>query len=93
MFDGKVSDLRQWYESHSLEERGELRAFLEKVNADAREADKWGIELRACSRLDVYDDAGELTNWVDAEFDPWTILSAIAAWDQGEEFAPSSVRP
>lgn len=91
-FDNQLSDFRQFYESHSMEERKQLRDWLEKVDELQQTAD-WNMDIKIHAENDVFDDNGELIRWADATFSPRTMLSAISAWDQGDDFAPSTELP
>ena len=91
-FDDKLSDFRQFYESHSTEEREQLRQWLEQLDA-SQTAAKWKMNIQIHAENDVLDDKGDLLRWADAVFTPATMLSAISAWDQGDNFTPNSVLP
>ncbi len=92
-FDNQLSEFRQSYDSRSAEERKQLREWLEKVSNLQEEGYDWNMNIRVHTENDVLDDNGELIRWGDADLTPATMLQAIKAWDEGDNFTPSSVLP
>ncbi|NQT15465.1 MAG: hypothetical protein HQ582_22095 [Planctomycetes bacterium] len=92
-FDNQLSEFRQFYYSHSAEQRKQLREWLEKVSNLQEKGYDWNLNIRVHAENDVFDDNGELIRWGDAIFTPATMLRAIKAWDEGNNFTPSSVLP
>lgn len=91
-FDNQLSEFRQFYESHSTEERKQLRDWLEQVN-QLQQAANWNISIRIYAENEILNDNDELIHSASAVFTPTTMLSAISAWDQGDNFTPSTVLP
>jgi hypothetical protein len=92
-FDAEISHLRQFYECLTPDERSRFRAWLKKVAALTSEGAEWGAHLKVRIENDECDEEGNVLRWADAEFLPSTMLSAIAAWDAGEDFAPPGRLP
>jgi hypothetical protein len=49
--------------------------------------------LNVSAESDECDDQGNVLRWADARFSPMTMLAAIKAWDEGNDFAPPGVLP
>ena len=92
-FDNRIADFRTWYFEFTEAERREVRAYLEDLIACEERGHNYSIEIRAISRLDTVGEDGEVTGWLDAQFSPATMVRAIEAWDRGDAYAPSSIRP
>jgi len=91
-FDNQLSEFRQFYESHSTEERKQLREWLEQIS-ELQRAARWNMRIQIHAENDIFDGDDELIRWADAVFAPATMLSAISAWDAGNNFTPSSALP
>ena len=92
-FDQRLADFRVYYDSCDAEDRTRFRAWLERAAALNEEGSELGALIQIRTELDLCDSDGNRTSWVDAEFSPSTMMSAIRAWEKGEEFTPSSIQP
>ena len=92
-FDEKLANFRTYYDNFEAEDRPRFRAWLERAIALSEEESEFGALIRIQTEHDQYDSDGNLVGWADAEFTPATMMSAIRAWEAGNEYAPSSVRP
>jgi hypothetical protein len=92
-FDGKIADLRGFYDGLNAEERSGFRSWLERVDTAADEGRQWSAQVLVRTECDVCDESGETLRWADAVFSTLTMLAAIKAWDSGQDYAPFSVQP
>ena len=83
-FDGKLADLRQWYEAMPLTKRKRFRGWLERLNKVASKSAEWSLLAHIQVPLDEHSEA---------DFTLTTTLWAIRAWDEGKDFAPEMVLP
>jgi hypothetical protein len=91
-FDRQLLEVREFHESLGPEERAEMRDWLEKVIKLEREC-KLTMHLRVHVDNDCFDDDGNQTHGGAANFSASTILAAIASWEKGEPFTPTSIMP
>jgi hypothetical protein len=92
-FDGQVADFRAWYDGFPAEDKARIRAWLERVEALAREGCEWSALLEVRTEYDECDADGDTLRWADVRFSPSTTLAAIRAWDAGEEYTPPGIQP
>ena len=92
-FDERIANFRCLYDGYSAEEKSGFRAWIERAATLSAEGGEWCAMLRIKTEYDVCDESGETIRWCDAEFSAATVLSAIRAWDEGQEYAPSSIWP
>lgn len=92
-FDDRIAAFRENYLAFPDEQRASLKAWLEKAHALERENADRPMMLMVRTEIDVYGEDGKPVRWADNQFTAGTLLSAVSAWDAGEDFVPHTVLP
>ena len=83
--DIDVVELRKMYSRLSRDEKEQLREWINEAVALKRKIPS--ISLDVAFKVDVSEAVGEAT----AQLSPLAIQNAIASWDRGDDYAPTSI--
>lgn len=91
-FDQEMTELRRVFDSLDLDERKDLREWLEAVDCVERKC-PFDWSLRVTVQHDEFDERDEKVGECNAQFAAMTMLAAIKCWDDGKPFAPDTIYP